>query len=186
MSGRRKSSKGASYALTMRAKLRDAFRFGFTGTPIDKTMQNTHRDFGPILDGEQERYLSYYGIRRAIRDGATLEVHYVRDRAPFQIDEKALSVGYEQMCADMEIEDEEAKDNVQRQKSRWKELARHPDRVGIVLGKMLDHFLKYPDPDGFKAQLVVVDRKACAVCKVGLDAMLKARGLPAEWADVRR
>jgi hypothetical protein len=26
------------------------FRFGFTGTPIDKTMQSTHRDFGPLKD----------------------------------------------------------------------------------------------------------------------------------------
>ena len=56
-----------SYALTMRAKLRNGFRFGFTGTPIDRTLQNTHRDFGPLTDGVQERYLSYYGIRRSIQ-----------------------------------------------------------------------------------------------------------------------
>jgi len=59
--------------MTMRVKLANGFRYGFTGTPIDRTMQNTHRDFGPLRDGVQERYLSYYGIRRAIRDGATLE-----------------------------------------------------------------------------------------------------------------
>ena len=79
---------GESYAITMRAKLKNAFRFGFTGTPIDKTMHNTHRDFGPIQDSVQERYLSYYGIRRAITDGATLEVHYVRDKVPFQVNEE--------------------------------------------------------------------------------------------------
>ena len=82
-----------SYAMTMRVKLPHAFRFGFTGTPIDRTMLNTHRDFGPLQDGVQERYLSYYGIKRAIKDGATLEVHYIRDRVPFQVDEEALSVG---------------------------------------------------------------------------------------------
>ena len=49
--------------MTMRVKLPKAFRFGFTGTPIDRTMVNTHRDFGPMKDGVQERYLSYYGIR---------------------------------------------------------------------------------------------------------------------------
>jgi type I restriction enzyme R subunit len=67
-----------SFAMTMRVKLANGFRFGFTGTPIDKTMQSTHRDFGPLKGGIQERYLSYYGIRRAIQDGATLEVHYMR------------------------------------------------------------------------------------------------------------
>ncbi|MDD5706589.1 MAG: hypothetical protein PHR35_11735 [Kiritimatiellae bacterium] len=183
MSARKKPSKGASYAMTMRAKLKNAFRFGFTGTPIDRTMQNTHRDFGPLVDGEQERYLSHYGIRRSIKDGATLEVHYVRDKVPFVIDEEAMNIGYEQICAEMEVEDEEAKDNVQREKAKWKELARHPDRVEIVLEKMLTHFLAYPDPSGFKAQLVAVDRKACAVYKEGLDAKLRARGLPPETAD---
>ena len=75
--------------MTMRVKLPKAFRFGFTGTPIDRTMVNTHRDFGPVKDGEQERYLSYYGIKRAIKDGATLEVHYIRDHVPFTSREDA-------------------------------------------------------------------------------------------------
>lgn len=173
-----------SYAMTMRAMLRNAFRFGFTGTPIDRTMLNTHRDFGPLKEGVQERYLSYYGIRRSIKDGATLEVHYIRDKVPFQVDEEALSIGYEKICEEMELEDEEAKDFVQRQKSRWKELARMPDRVDIVLDKMLKHFLEYPDPNGFKAQLVAIDRKACATYKDGLDVRLRALGFPCEWSDV--
>lgn len=182
-----RSQKGASaesYAMTMRVKLPNAFRFGLTGTPIDRTMVNTHRDFGPVVDGQQERYLSYYGIKRSIKDGATLEVHYQRDRVPFIMDEKKLNVGFEQMCEEMEVEDEEAKDLIQRQRSQWKELARHPDRVEIVVGKMLEHFLAYPDPDGFKAQLVGVDRAACARFKDALDNKLKARGLPPEWCDV--
>jgi type I restriction enzyme R subunit len=182
-----RSQKGdgkEGFAMTMRVKLANGFRYGFTGTPIDRTMQNTHRDFGPLKDGVQERYLSYYGIRRAIRDGATLEVHYVRDRVPFQVDEAKLNVGFEQMCAEMELEDEEAKDFVQRQRAQWKELARHPDRIEIVLERMLEHFLAHPDPNGFKAQLVAVDRKACALYKLAIDRKLAARGLPPEWSDV--
>ena len=180
------TSRGSreSHALTMRVKLPDAFRFGFTGTPIDRTLQNTHRDFGPLHDGVQERYLSYYGVRRSIRDGATLEVHYVRDTVPIKVDEEPLSTGFEQACEEMELEDEEAKDFVQRQRSRWKELIRHPDRVDIVVDKMVDHFLAYPDPSGFKAQLVAVDRKACAVYKDALDRRLRDRGLPPETSEV--
>ena len=180
------STRGSreSHALTMRVKLWNAFRFGFTGTPIDRTLQNTHRDFGPRKDGVQERYLSYYGIRRSIQDGATLEVHYIRDTVPIEVDEEPLSVGFEEICEEMELEDEEVKDFVQRQRSRWKELARHPDRVDIVLDKMLAHFLAHPNPSGFKAQLVAVDRKACAVYKDALDRRLRERGLPPETADV--
>lgn len=182
-----RSQKGdgkESFAMTMRVKLANGFRYGFTGTPIDRTMQNTHRDFGPMKDGVQERYLSYYGIRQAIRDGATLEVHYLRDRVPFQVDEAALNVGFEQMCTEMELEDEEAKDFVQRQRSQWKELSRHPDRIQIVLDRMLAHFLEHADPNGFKAQLVAVDRKACVLYKQALDKKLATRGLPPEWSDV--
>jgi type I restriction enzyme, R subunit len=179
-----KSYGAESYAMTMRVKLASGFRYGFTGTPIDRTMQNTHRDFGPLKDGVQERYLSYYGIRRSIQDGATLEVHYIRDKVPFKVSEQPLSVGFEQMCDEMELEDEEAKDFIQRQRSQWKELARHPERVDIVLERVLTHFLDHPDPNGFKAQLVAVDRKACAVYKVALDVKLKARGLPPELSDV--
>ena len=49
---------------------------------------------------------------------------------------------------------------------------------------MLKHFLEHPDPSGFKAQLVAVDRKACALYKSDLDIKLRARGLPPEWSDV--
>jgi type I restriction enzyme, R subunit len=182
-----RSQKGEgteSFAMTMRVKLANGFRFGFTGTPIDRTMQSTHRDFGPLRDGIQERYLSYYGIRRSIQDGATLEVHYIRDPVPFKVDEKPLSIGFEQMCAEMELEDQEAKDLIQRQRSQWKELARHPDRIEIVLEKLIEHFLEHPDPNGFKAQLVAVDRKACALYKAALDEKLAKRSLPPQWSDV--
>lgn len=168
----------------MRLKLPNAFRYGFTGTPIDRTMTNTHRDFGPLKDGVQERYLSYYGIKRAIKDKATVEVHYIRDKVPFKVAEEALSVGFETMCEEMEIEDEGAKDFIQKKKSQWKELARHPDRIDIVLDKMLEHFLSHPDPNGFKAQLVAVDRLACSRYKDALDSKLRDRGLPSEWSDV--
>jgi type I restriction enzyme, R subunit len=182
-----RSQKGTgkeAFAMTMRVKLPNAFRFGLTGTPIDRTMTNTHRDFGPEKDGIQERYLSYYGIKRAIKDGATLEVHYIRDKVPFAVQKDPVSAGFEEICEEMEVEDEEAKDFVQRKRAQWKELATHPDRIEIVLNKMLAHFLAHPDPNGFKAQLVAIDRTACARYKNALDVKLRERGLPPEWSDV--
>ncbi len=176
--------KEGSFAMTMRVKLPNAFRFGLTGTPVDRTMVNTHRDFGPIQDGQQERYLSYYGNRRAIKDGATLEIHYILDKVPFEVNQEALNVGFEQMCGEMEVEDEEAKDLIQRKESSWKNLTRLPKRIDIVTNKVLEHFLTHPDPNGFKAQLVAVDRLACSKYKDALDAKLSARGLPPEWSAV--
>lgn len=181
---RSQKGKKAGFAMTMRAKLPMAFRFGLTGTPIDRTMINTHRDFGPIKDGEQERYLSYYGIRQSIKDGATLEVCYEYHKIPVEVDEEPLSIGFEQMCDEMEVEDEEERDYLQRKETRWKALIRDPRRVQKVITHMVDHFLAYPDPSGFKAQLVTVDRQACSMYKDCLGAEIMKRGLPTAWSEV--
>ncbi len=176
--------QAASFAMTMRAKMPHAFRFGFTGTPIDRTMVNTHREFGPIVDGEQERYLSYYGIRQSITDGATLEVHYKPSYIPVRVDEKPLNVSFEQMCTEMELEDEEEKDFLQRKEARWKALVKDSRRIKEVISHMVEHFLEHPDPNGFKAQLVTIDREACSMYKDEIDAQLTAAGYPAQWSDV--
>jgi type I restriction enzyme R subunit len=155
---RSQKGKGAGFAMTMRVKLPKSFRFGFTGTPIDKTMVNTHRDFGPVKEGKQERYLSFYGIRQAIKDGATLEVHYDYRPVPLAAEEQPLTMGFEEMCTEMELEDEEEKDYLQRKEVRWKALARDPRRVAAVIENVVEHFLAHPDPSGFKAQLVCIHR----------------------------
>ncbi len=183
-SHRSQKGKKAGFAVTMRAKLPKAFRFGMTGTPIDRTMVNTHRDFGPIIDGEQERYLSYYGIRQAIRDGATLEVYYEPHYVPIAVEDQPLSIGFEEMCDEVELDDEEEKDFLQRKEAQWKKLVRDERRVEKVITHLVDHFLKHPDPSGFKAQLVTIDRQACAIYKKLLDDEFKKRGLPPEWSDV--
>lgn len=180
---RSQKGQGAGFAMTMRAKLPNAFRFGMTGTPIDRTMTNTHRDFGPVIDGEQERYLSFYGDRQAVPDGATLEVYYEPHYIPIKVDEEPLNVSFEQMCDEMEVEDEE-RDLLQRREARWKALVCDDRRVRQVIGHMVEHFLAHPDPNGFKAQLVTVDRRACVQYKDVLDEELRKRGLPAEWSDV--
>ncbi len=84
----------------------------------------------------------------------------------------------------MEVEDEEEKDYLQRKETRWKALIRDPRRVEKVITHTVDHLLKFPDPSGFKAQLVVIDRTACSMYKDALDAELKKRGRPPEWSEV--
>ncbi len=183
-SHRSQKGKAAGFAMTMRAKLPKAFRFGMTGTPIDRTMVNTHRDFGPIIEGKQERYLSYYGIRQSIRDGATLEVYFEPRYVPIAVEDQPLNVGFEEMCNEVELDDEEEKNFLQRKEAQWKRLVKDERRVKKVVAHLVDHFLKHPDPSGFKAQLVTIDRQACAIYKKRLDDELEKRDLPPEWSDV--
>lgn len=177
-----KGRKNAGFAVTLRAKLATAARFGLTGTPIDETMVNTHREFGPMLpDGKQERYLSYYGIRQAIHDGATLPVYHLLAQVPLKVEKAALDTDFETMCEQQEVEDEEEKTELQEKAATWKELVADPERVEIVIRRTVDHFLSHPDPSGFKAQLVAVDRRICGLYHVALEAELKKRGIGPEW-----
>jgi len=173
----------SGFALTMRAKLPNSFKFGFTGTPIDRTMVNTHRMFGPEKGGQQERYLSYYGIRQAIRDGATLPVHFLLRVVPLAVDQHRLDVEFEQMCEQMEAGEEEVKDFVQKKEANWKQLAKNPDRMKKVIAHVADHFLEHPDPNGFKAQLVAIDRDAAGKYKNLLDEELIRRGMSKREAE---
>ena len=173
--------------MTMRVKLPRAFRFGFTGTPIDKTMVNTHRDFGPVKDRQAGALPEL--LRHPPGDqgrGDAGGAFPVSARCPLAAEEQPLNVDFEQMCDEMELEDEEEKDFLQRKEVRWKALARHPDGVAKIVENLVTHFLEHPDPSGFKAQLVCIDRPACAQYKDALDAELKKRGIldgPA-WSEV--
>jgi type I restriction enzyme R subunit len=186
------AQKQAAFAVTMRHIFPKARRFGFTGTPIDRTLNNTHREFGPEITlpngkREQERYLSYYGIKRAIIDGATLPVTFLPHYIPIGLtaeQEAQLSEQFEATAAELEVTDAGEKSDAQRRETVWAELARREDRVAKVIEHMLPHFLEKVAPGGFKAQMVCVNRRHCVTFKKMLDAVLTAQGLPTGMAEV--
>jgi type I restriction enzyme R subunit len=91
-----RDNEGVS-AINLRTSMKKAFFFGFTGTPIDKTTLNTHRNFGE----EGERYLDYYSIQQAIDDGATLPVTYEARLSKFFIDEQKVDEQFEELTTDL-------------------------------------------------------------------------------------
>ena len=154
----------------------DVARTHFTGTPIDRAMVNTHREFGPVKDGKQERYLTLLRHppvhqRRGDAGGALpLPPRASGDRGEgaerrLRADVRGAGVGGrggERIPSAKEV--------------RWKTLARDPEHVGKIVENMVTHFLEHPDPSGFKAQLVCIDRTACTY-KDALDAEFKKRGI---------
>ena len=63
----------------MRDALPNAFLFGLTGTPINRTDRNTYWAFG--ADEDDKGYMSRYSFQDSIRDGATLPLHFEIGRA---------------------------------------------------------------------------------------------------------
>ena len=159
-------------AIKLRSSMKDAFFFGFTGTPIDKRTLNTHRNFGQ----EGERYLDYYSIQQAIDDGATLPVAYEARLSKFSIDEEKVDQQFEELTSDLSKEQKEA---LTKKYGRMEALIKLDKRMKAVAQDIVEHFRTHIEPNGFKAQIVCYDREATARYKEIFDQLL-----PKDWTEV--
>ncbi|MDO8497423.1 MAG: type I restriction endonuclease subunit R [bacterium] len=166
-----RSNEGVA-GIKLRDSMGKAFFFGFTGTPIDKTTLNTHRNFGE----EGERYLDYYSIQQAIDDGATLPVTYEARLSKFFIDEEKIDQQFDEMTTDLS---DEQKQLVMRRYGKKEALIKLDKRMRAVAQDIVDHYRLYIEPNGFKAQVVCYDREATAKFKQLFNDLI-----PAEWTEV--
>lgn len=166
-----RSNEGVA-GIKLRDSMRKAFFFGFTGTPIDKTTLNTHRNFGE----EGERYLDYYSIQQAIDDGATLPITYEARLSKFFIDEEKIDQQFDEMTIDLSTEQKQL---VMRRYGKKEALVKLDKRMKAVAQDIVDHYRLYIEPNGFKAQVVCYDREATAKFKQLFDELI-----PAEWTEV--
>lgn len=166
-----RSNEGVA-GIKLRDSMRKAFFFGFTGTPIDKTTLNTHRNFGQ----EGERYLDYYSIQQAIDDGATLPVTYEARLSKFFIDEGRVDQQFDELTSDLSPEQKQL---VMRRYGKKEALIKLDKRMKAVAQDIVDHYRLYIEPNGFKAQVVCYDREATAKFKKLFDELI-----PAEWTEI--
>lgn len=158
--------------IKLRDSMKKAFFFGFTGTPIDKTTLNTHRNFGQ----KGERYLDYYSIQQAIDDGATLPVTYEARLSKFFIDEEKIDQQFDEMTSDL---NQEQKQLVMRRFGKKEALIKLDKRMKAVAQDIVDHYRLYVQPNGFKAQVVCYDRETTAKYKELFDQLI-----PPDWSEI--
>jgi len=166
-----RDNEGVS-AIKMRNAFKDAFFFGFTGTPIDKLTTNTHRNFGE--DGE--RYLDYYSIQQAIDDGATLPVTYEARLSKFFIDEEKVDAQFNILTSELNTAQKEL---LTKRYGKKEALVKLDKRMEAIAQDIIEHYKLYVMPNGFKAQIVCYDREATAKYKDLLDKLV-----PSEWSEV--
>ena len=166
-----RDNEGVS-AIKMRNAFKDAFFFGFTGTPIDKLTTNTHRNFGE--DGE--RYLDYYSIQQAIDDGATFPVTYEARLSKFFIDEDKVDAQFNELTSELNTAQKEL---LTKRYGKKEALVKLDKRMEAVAQDIVEHYKLYVLPNGFKAQIVCYDREATAKYKDLLDKLI-----PSEWSEV--
>ena len=145
------------YQMELRAVLPNAKRFAFTGTPIPKT----HREFGiKGEDGKIEYYLDKYSVIDAINDGATRPIKYTLGPSQWFLDKENLKKGYEEITAEL---DESEKRQVEKVVQPWKTLMKKQERIEVLAEDIAKDFRERLEPQGFKAQVVAIDKEACVL-----------------------
>ena len=151
----------------MRNALPNAFLFGFTGTPINKADKNTFWAFGAQEDANG--YLSRYTFQESLRDNATLPLHFEPRLPNYHIDRESLDVAFSEMVNDLSEEDQ---NKLSQKAANMSVFLKSPERVHMIVNDIVDHYVQYVEPEGFKAMIVTPDRYACIQYKNELDKLL--------------
>lgn len=161
-------------ATYMRNAFPHAKIFGFTGTPIDKGPmgRSTFRTFC----SPKERYLDKYSIRQSIEDDSTVRIIYQPRLSELHVPKETLDKEFLRITANLSEEDQ---DTVMRKSAKLRTILKAKDRIEKVAEDVANHYKTHIEPNGFKAQLVAVDREACALYKELLD-----KHLPPDYSTV--
>lgn len=158
----------------MRESLPNAFLFGLTGTPINRSDRNTFYAFG--AEEDDKGYMSRYGFDESIRDGATLKLHFEPRLIDLHIDKAELDAAYKDLTGGLSDLD---KDNLAKTAAKMAVLVKTPERIRKVCADIAQHYQSKIEPNGLKGQIVTFDRESCLLFKAELDKLL-----PSEATDI--
>jgi len=151
----------------MREALPNAFLFGLTGTPINRSDKNTFWAFG--ADEDEKGYMSRYSFQESIRDKATLPLHFEAPEVKLKINKAAIDEAYRAITGDLSEQD---RDDLAKRAAKMAVLVKNPERVRAVVNHIVTHFQSKVEPNGFKAQVVTFDRECCVLYKAVMDELI--------------
>ena len=151
----------------LQATLPDAQFYGFTGTPIKSNDKDTYVRFSVAGEG----YLDKYGIDDAVRDGATVPILYEGRKTDWAINEAEIDILFDRWFVDLP---DDKREELKRKGLTVATIAKHPERVHLIALDIWEHFKAVCQPDGYKAQIVAVDREAVVLYRAALSAVIAA------------
>ena len=150
----------------MRMALPNAFFFGLTGTPINRTDKNTFLTFG--ADEDRSGYLSRYSFSDSIRDNATLPLHFEAVPVDLHVNHELIDAAFDEMTKDLAKEEK----NELAKRVKMEAIMKSPDRIRKVCEHIVKHYQEKIEPNGFKGQVVCYDRECCLLYKKTLDELI--------------
>ncbi|MCB0024999.1 MAG: HsdR family type I site-specific deoxyribonuclease, partial [Caldilinea sp.] len=179
-------SQEGDLGIDMRAALPNAFFFGFTGTPIDRSKvgKGTFKTFGSPVDAEG--YHDKYSINESIEDGTTVPLYYTLVPIQLWLDRVTLDRHFSELLQEFyaTVEEEgagsqEALSRLLQRADKLMAVLKSPHRIDEIVQHIVAHFQEHVAPLGFKAFTVTPDREACMLYKQAFD-----RYLPVDWTVV--
>ncbi|HXK44640.1 MAG TPA: HsdR family type I site-specific deoxyribonuclease [bacterium] len=160
-------------AASMRNVLKNAFYFGFTGTPIAENERNTYSQFGYPL--QEEGYLDKYFLDQSLQDGFTVPLIYSAGLEELHVSEDEIKTFVEKW------EQEELQGDITRFPRISEKVRRKLNNINLVLENrnriekicmdIAEHFKENVDGK-FKAMVVCGSRTACVIYKEFMDKYL--------------
>ncbi|MEW9672405.1 type I restriction endonuclease subunit R [Ammoniphilus sp. 3BR4] len=147
-------------AVNMRTTLPNACYLGFTGTPIDKKDKSTTRTFGTYIDT--------YTIQQAVDDGATVPILYESRLPDLNIEGKTLDALFDRM---FQLYSDDDRERIKKKYANEEAITGAPKRIEAICLDILEHFETHIKPNGFKAQIVSVNRETAVLYKKALDRL---------------
>ena len=150
----------------MRLALPNAFFFGLTGTPINRTDKNTFYTFGATED--KSGYMSRYSFSDSIRDHATLPLHFEAVPVDLHVKQDIIDAAFDEMTKNL-TKDEKTE---LAKRVKLEAIMKSPERIHKVCEHIVNHYRTKIEPNGFKGQVVCYDRECCLLYKKELDRLL--------------
>lgn len=153
-----------SLAARMRLGLKNACFLGFTGTPIDKKDRSTFQAFGSYIDT--------YTIEEAVKDGATVPIFYESRMAELNITGETIDHIFDRVFKGYTEDEREA---IKAKYATEETIAGAPERIKRICLDLTKHFEEHIYPNGYKAQVVAVNRETAVLYKKTLDSLQAPR-----------
>lgn len=148
-----------------------ASRIGYTGTPIDKT----EKVFGDYIDK--------YTMRQSIEDKVTLEIVYAGRTHNAEVpDQAGMDSAFQDVFSEYNLQE---RMQILGYGSRDAYLEAH-STIAAKAQDMVDHYLQWIFPNGYKAQVVATSREAAVRYKQHLDQAITEAIAELEQANPHR
>jgi type I restriction enzyme, R subunit len=121
-------------------------KIAFTGTPLitDRHKKKTHERFGDYIDK--------YKLKDAVDDGATLQILYEGKTSDDAVKDKSkLEDKFEDLIKD---HTEEEKALIKKKYGTYTDILEAENRIQAIANDLVDHYIQFILPNGFKAQVV--------------------------------